>query len=257
MVGWLVGFFVCFFLSGLGSWGVGGLGGVCFFFLFSPLFVVCCFGLVWGCCFCLFCLFCFVVVGGGGVLVFFLLFFLGGGGGESVTWCRYAETAAPDQICNLTLSQCSDTGPTTLNADPATQRVWQGSRKRTSVPVESMTGLRDSRGAIPGVPQRWPIFTPWLLMWWLVCWLVACLLVCFMSQQHASVSHGRIFSHQDRSCRSNFLSHPSQFTDTWTTCPSADPVTPGAWQVATRMQMFKTFSQRHTVLHFPSLPMPH
>ena len=41
-----------------------------------------------------------------------------------------------------------------------------------------------------------------------VCWLVACL----TSQQHASVSQGRICSdvlpHWDRSCRSNFLPHP-------------------------------------------------
>ena len=65
-----------------------------------------------------------------------------------------------------------------------------------------------------------------------------CLLVgCLTSQQHASVSQGRI-------CSDNFTcSHTeievadqtfhliqSQYTDTGPTSPSADPITPGAWQ---------------------------
>ena len=65
------------------------------------------------------------------------------------------------------------------------------------------------------------------------CSFVACL----TSQQQASVSHGRICSdnctccHTEASCRSNVLSHPvTQYTDTETTSPSADPITQGVWQ---------------------------
>ena len=68
---------------------------------------------------------------------------------------------------------------------------------------------------------------------WIVCLLVDCL----KSQQHASVSQGRI-------CTDNFTCCPteieaadptfhltqSQYTDTGPTSPSADPITPGAWQ---------------------------
>ena len=67
---------------------------------------------------------------------------------------------------------------------------------------------------------------------------VVCLFVgCLTSQQQASVSQGRI-------CSDNFTcSHTeievagptfyltqSQYTDTGPTSPSADPITPGAWQ---------------------------
>ena len=66
-----------------------------------------------------------------------------------------------------------------------------------------------------------------------VCWLLACL----TSQQQASVSQGRI-------CSDNFTCYHteievadptfyltrSQYTDTGPTSPSADPITPGAWQ---------------------------
>ena len=67
---------------------------------------------------------------------------------------------------------------------------------------------------------------------------VGCSLVgCLTSQQHASVSQGRI-------CVDNFTCYhteievadptfyltQSQYTDTGPTSPSADPITPGAWQ---------------------------
>ena len=79
-----------------------------------------------------------------------------------------------------------------------------------------------------------------------VCWLVGCL----TSQQHASVSQGRICTDNFTCCHTEievadptFHCHAeievadptfhltqSQYTDTGPTSPSADPITPGAWQ---------------------------
>ena len=66
-----------------------------------------------------------------------------------------------------------------------------------------------------------------------VCWLVGCL----TSQQQASVSHGRICSDTFTCCHTEievadptFYLTQSQYTDTGPTSPSADPITPGAWQ---------------------------
>ena len=62
-------------------------------------------------------------------------------------------------------------------------------------------------------------------------WLVGCL----TSQQHASVSQGRICSDNLTCCHTEIeaadpTSHltQSQYTDTGPTSPSADPITPGA-----------------------------
>ena len=60
---------------------------------------------------------------------------------------------------------------------------------------------------------------------------------CLTSQQHASVSQGRICS-DNFTCRHTetevadptFHLTQSQYTDTGPTSPSADPITPGAWQ---------------------------
>ena len=67
----------------------------------------------------------------------------------------------------------------------------------------------------------------------LVCWLVACL----TSQQHANVSQGRICSDNFTCCHTEieaadqtFFLTQSQYTDTGPTSPSADHITPGAWQ---------------------------
>ena len=65
-----------------------------------------------------------------------------------------------------------------------------------------------------------------------------CLLVgCLMSQQQASVSQGRICSDNFTCCHTEievadptFYLTQSQYTDTGPTSPSADPITPGAWQ---------------------------
>ena len=66
-----------------------------------------------------------------------------------------------------------------------------------------------------------------------VCWLVGCL----TSQQHASASQGRICLDNFTCCHTEieaadqtFYLTQSQYTDTGPNSPSADPITPGAWQ---------------------------
>ena len=60
---------------------------------------------------------------------------------------------------------------------------------------------------------------------------------CLTSQQHASVSQGRICSDNFTCCHTEievadptFYLTQAQYTDTGPTRPSADPITPGAWQ---------------------------
>ena len=60
---------------------------------------------------------------------------------------------------------------------------------------------------------------------------------CLTSQQQASVSQGRICSDNFTCCRTEievayqaFYLTQSQYTDTGPTSPSADPISPGAWQ---------------------------
>ena len=60
---------------------------------------------------------------------------------------------------------------------------------------------------------------------------------CLSSQQHASVSQGRICSDNFTCCHTEievadptFHLTQSQYTDTGPSSPSADPITPGAWQ---------------------------
>ena len=60
---------------------------------------------------------------------------------------------------------------------------------------------------------------------------------CLTSQQHASVSQGRICTDNLTCCHTEievadytFYLTQSQYTDTGPTSPSADPITPGAWQ---------------------------
>ena len=60
---------------------------------------------------------------------------------------------------------------------------------------------------------------------------------CLTSQQHASVSQGRICPDNLTCCHTEmeaadqtFHLIQSQYTDTGPTSPSADPITPGAWQ---------------------------
>ena len=60
---------------------------------------------------------------------------------------------------------------------------------------------------------------------------------CLTSQQHASVSQGRVCSDTFTCCHTEiefadqtFHLTQSQYTDTAPTSPSTDPITPGAWQ---------------------------
>ena len=60
---------------------------------------------------------------------------------------------------------------------------------------------------------------------------------CLTSQQHASVSQGRICEDNFTCCHAEtevadqtFYLTQSQYTDTGPTSPSADPIIPGAWQ---------------------------
>ena len=66
-----------------------------------------------------------------------------------------------------------------------------------------------------------------------VCWLVGCL----ASKQHASVSQGQICTDNFTCCHTEreaadqtFYLTQSQYTNTVQTSPSADLITPGAWQ---------------------------
>ena len=68
--------------------------------------------------------------------------------------------------------------------------------------------------------------------------VVVCLLVgCLTSQQHASVSQGRICSDNFTCCHTQievaeqtFHLTQSRYTDTGPTSPSTDPITSGSWQ---------------------------
>ena len=60
---------------------------------------------------------------------------------------------------------------------------------------------------------------------------------CLVSQQHGSVSQGRVYSDNCKSWHieieaadQTFYFTLSQYTDTGPTSRSADPITPGAWQ---------------------------
>ena len=72
---------------------------------------------------------------------------------------------------------------------------------------------------------------------WFVCLFVGWLVGCLTSQQHASVSQGRICSDNFTCCHTEievadqtFYLTQSQYTDTGPTSPITDPMTPGAWQ---------------------------
>ena len=70
---------------------------------------------------------------------------------------------------------------------------------------------------------------------------------CLTSQQHASVSNGRICSDNFTCCHTEievadqtFHLTQSQYTDTGPTSPSTDPITPGPGRVATGVPIFKS-----------------
>ena len=75
-----------------------------------------------------------------------------------------------------------------------------------------------------------------LLLLLLIILLLLFLVGCLTSQQHASVSQGRICSDNCTCCHTEievadtFHLTQSQYTDTGLSSPSADPIAPGAWQ---------------------------
>ena len=107
--------------------------------------------------------------------------------------------------------------------EPALQRQWQAPCWREDLP--------------PAAPLLSPETTS-TTQGYGVCLERVCLLVgCLTSQQHASVSQGRICSDKLTCCHTEievadqtFYLTQSQYTDTGPTSPSADPLSPGAWQ---------------------------
>ena len=99
----------------------------------------------------------------------------------------------------------------------------------------------------------------------LVCLLVGCL----TSQQHASVSQGRICTDNFTCCHTEtevadqtFYLTQSQYTDTGPTSPSTDPIMPGAWQGGHWSANFKVTgmtTRKNLVangIRTPDLPLP-
>ena len=174
-------------------------------------------------------------------------------GKTKCTLC-HTEVEIADRTCYLTQSQYTDTGPTSPSDDPTTptleyqfsshwydpnlEKAPRGKRRLNAAVIEtghlSTTPTRrslTSRGfGIATVVFQWP---PSRVFPALGCclWLVGCL----TSQQHASVSQGRICSDNFTCCHTEveaadrtFYLTQSQYTDTRPTSPSADPRTPGA-----------------------------
>ena len=109
------------------------------------------------------------------------------------------------------------------------QKEW---RKRNSK-LRTGTKGRGRKMAKPNEVERTEEIYKYSQMKWFVCLLVGCL----TSQQHASVSQGRICSDNFTCCHTEteaadqtFHLTQSQYTDTGPTSPSADPIKPGAWQ---------------------------
>ena len=120
-----------------------------------------------------------------------------------------------------------------INRDPSGLQLWEGHRfwEVRLVPKERVTFAVFSRwsGWCPDHLRENSLTAN------SVC---CCLLVdCLTSQQHASVSQGRICTDNFTCCHTEievayqtFHLTQSQYTDTGLTSPSTDPKTPGAWQ---------------------------
>ena len=141
-------------------------------------------------------------------------------------------------LSHLELSICSQLH-LSLASDHLEMTIWVGwvlntntyptpsfrSFHKTAVEVKPMLVWMSTDGSRP---QGWNVSSLEL-----VCLLVGCL----TSQQQASVSQGRICSDNCTCCHTEievadptFYLTQSQYTDTRPTSPSADPITPGAWQ---------------------------
>ena len=160
--------------------------------------------------------------------------------------CWHAEIEVGDQTSYLAQSQYIDTGPTSTGADPITPDSWNTSLQVTGMNLEkdlrAKAGIEPrsadlEAGTLTTRPTRWSVSfrsAPKSSSWRSRDWLVV---GCLTSQQHASVSQGRICSDNFTCCHTEteaadqtFYLTQSQYTDTGPTSPSADPITPGAWQ---------------------------
>ena len=153
------------------------------------------------------------------------LFFWGGGGGVSYISSPFLFSSSSSCSSFLFFPSHSlfffntpylFTPPTALSLPVHIRQPYRLARQKTA--AQSCCGL-----CLSGLLKR-GLF-------------VGCLLACLTSQQHASVSQGRICSDNLTCCHTEievadptFYLTPSQYTDTGPTSPSTDPVTPGAWQ---------------------------
>ena len=98
-------------------------------------------------------------------------------------------------------------------------------RQRGTTPIAPREGLVSKSINTKQRRRCWFVFVVCLFVGWLT------------SQQQASVSQGRICTDNFTCCHTEievadptFYLTQSQYTDTGPTSPSADPITPGAWQ---------------------------
>ena len=157
----------------------------------------------------------------------------------------HIEIEVANQACYLKLSPLVDTGPTSASTDPCTRGVWVEVTWRDRSDIESHgshTLGRPQRGscqfcvmrlrtamACSSLTAALRVFYPGPVRCLFVC--------CLMSQQHASAPQGRICTDNFTCCHTEievadqtFYLTQSQYTDTGPTSPSANPITPGAWQ---------------------------
>ena len=147
--------------------------------------------------------------------------------------CCHTEIEVADPIFFLTQSQYTDSGPTSPSIDPIMPGAWQGSHWSAHFEVIGMTR--------PG--KHWVVN---LILRIRDAYDKLGLFVgCLTSQQHVSVSQGRICSDKFTCCHTEievadqtFYLTQSQYTDTGPTSPIADPITPGAWQGSHRSANF-------------------
>ena len=131
--------------------------------------------------------------------------------------CCHTEIEVANQTFYLTLSHYTDTGQTrSYNA----RHLLLGSHHRMAGLFRCGVDLKDRLKAMNTAVR-------------FVCLLVGCL----TSQQHASVSQGRICSDNFTCCHTEievadqiFYLTKSQYIDTRLTSPSTDPITQGVWQ---------------------------
>ena len=148
----------------------------------------------------------------------------------------------------LTKAQHADAGPTGLSTDTVTPAAWQCTSLQVTGNVCWLVEWVVCCCYPPPPPFPPPPPTILLLLscmvnlppdvrHYLLGSSPVCLFACLTSQQHASVSQGRICSDNFTCCHAEievanqtFHLTQSQYTDTGSTSPSADPITPGAWQ---------------------------